>query len=410
MKKWLSLLIAVCLVSAVLTGCGQKEEEAQETTEITRGDLITGVSVSGNLEMPHRTDLSFGTMGTVVEVLVEEGNSVEEGQTLARLDAQALELGVEMAKARCASAQAAYEMADEKLMATIYPHYYDTYVYDQAGTWMALKDAHADLDELRRLLTEGEEQEVQDMLDMVEANIVKAKDRSGTRPWELPLSVKLAELQVDEAQASVDMAKLELESARLELDKTVIVAPFNGVVADVTISEGQEISSMTYANPAIRLIDPSEIEMDGVIDEIDIANVEMGQEVIVTLDALPDREIGGKVTFISQAGMIQAGVVSYKATITLEELDGKLRDGMSATADIVIERRDGVLLIANRAIQGSWDSPWVEVVAGEQGEQVEQRQITLGLSDGIKTEVLSGLVEGEQVVFPESQLPFRMFG
>ena len=206
------------------------------------------------------------------------------------------------------------------------------------------------------------------------------------------------------------MARLELESARLELDKTVIVTPFDGVVADVTISEGQEISSMTYANPAIRLIDPSDIEMDGVIDEIDIANVEMGQEVIITLDALPDREIGGKVTFISQAGMIQAGVVSYKATITLEELDGKLRDGMSATADIVIERRDGVLLIPNRAIQGSWDSPWVEVVVGEQGEQVEQRQITLGLSDGIRTEVLSGLVEGEQVVFPESQLPFRMFG
>ena len=103
-------------------------------------------------------------------------------------------------------------------------------------------------------------------------------------------------------------------------------------------------------------------------------------------------------------------MVSYKATITLDELDEKLRDGMSATADIVIERRDGVLLIPNRAIQGSWESPWVEVVAGEQGEQVEQRQITLGLSDGISTEVLSGLVEGEEVVFPESQLPFRMFG
>jgi len=407
MKKWLSLLIAVCLVSAVLTGCGQKEEKTQETTEITRGDLIIGGSGSGNLELPHRPDLSFGTTGTVGEGRVEEGDSVEEGQTLARLDAQALELSVEMAKARCAAVQAAYEMADEKLMSTIYPHYYYAYIYDQAGTWMALKDAHADLDELRRLIAEGEQQEVQDMLDMVEANIVKAKDRAGTRPWELPLSVKLAELQVDEAKASLDMAKLELESARLELDKTVIVATFDGVVADVAISEGQEISSMTYANPAIRLIDPSEIEMDGVIDEIDIANVGMGQEVIITLDALPDREIGGKVTFISQAGTIQAGVVSYKATITLEELDEKLRDGMSATADIVIERRDGVLLIPNRAIQGSWDSPWVEVVAGE---QVEQRQITLGLGDGIRTEVLSGLVEGEEVVFPESQLPFRMFG
>ncbi|MCK4581001.1 MAG: HlyD family efflux transporter periplasmic adaptor subunit, partial [Dehalococcoidia bacterium] len=161
------------------------------------------------------------------------------------------------------------------------------------------------------------------------------------------------------------------------------------------------------AGPAIRLIDPGRIEMEGVIDEIDVAHVELGQEANISLDALPDREIEGQVTFISQAGTVQAGVVSYRTTIALRETDGKLRDGMSATADIVIDRRENVVLIPNRAIRGSWDSPIVEVVVD--GE-VERRQITLGLSDGIDTEVLSGLEEGEMVVFPESQLPFRMFG
>ncbi|MBE9513979.1 MAG: efflux RND transporter periplasmic adaptor subunit [Chloroflexi bacterium] len=406
MKRCVALAMMVCLAGTVLGGCAGREDIAQETTEVARGDLEIIVSVNGNLEMPHKMDLSFGTVGTVVEVLVEEGDSVRDGQTLARLDARSLELAVEMALARCEAAQAEYEMADERLMNTIYPHYYDTYVYDLPGTWMALKDAQGDLDEARKLLEEGKNTEAHTMLDLVEADLTKAKEKSKTRPWELPLSVKLAELQTDQAKASLDLAKLELASASLELEKATIVATFDGIVAEVMIKEGEELSAMA-AGPAIRLIDPGRIEMEGVIDEIDVAHVELGQEANISLDALPDREIEGQVTFISQAGTVQAGVVSYRTTIALRETDGKLRDGMSATADIVIDRREDVLLIPNRAIRGSWDSPIVEVVVD--GE-VERRQITLGLSDGIDTEVLSGLEEGEMVVFPESQLPFRMFG
>jgi HlyD family secretion protein len=216
------------------------------------------------------------------------------------------------------------------------------------------------------------------------------------------------ELQADEANVSLDMAKLELANARLELAKAAIVAPFDGIAAEVTINEGQELSAMTYANPAVHLIDPSEIEMSGVIDEIDIAKVKLGQEADIILDALPGKEVKGKVTFISQAGTVQAGVVSYKTTITIEHPDKELRDGMSATAEIIIDRRDNVLLIPNRAIQGSWDNPWVEVVIGE---EIEKREITLALSDGVNTEVLSGLEEGEKVVLPPvTQFPFMPFG
>jgi HlyD family secretion protein len=196
-------------------------------------------------------------------------------------------------------------------------------------------------------------------------------------------------------------------AARLELEKATIVAPFNGVAAEVLIDEGQQLSSMTYANPAVRLIDPSDIEMSGMIDEIDIASVELGQEAEITLDALPGKELKGEVSFISQAGTIQAGVVSYKTTIVLTTPDEDIRDGMSATAEIITDRREGVLLIPNRAIQGSWESPWVEVLA-EEG--TEERSVTLGMSDGIRTEVLSGLELSEEVVLPAAQLPFSMFG
>jgi len=393
MKKWLALIIAICLVSAVFTGCARSQSAVQETTEVIRGDLTIGVSVSGNLEMPHKTDLSFGTTGMVAEVLVSEGDSVVKGQTLARLDARTLELNVEMR-------QAEYEMAENKLMQTIYPRYTNTYATDLPGTWLALEEAQDNLEEAQELLEQGKTEEAQALLEQVEANLDKAQKKSQSRTWALPLSVKLVELQADQAKAALDVAKLELA-------KATITAPFDGIVADIYINEGQQLSTMTYANPAICLVDPSEIKMNGVVDEIDISNVKLGQEADIILDALPDKEVMGRVTFISQAGIVQAGVVSYKTIITLENPDEELRDGMSATAGIITDCHENVLLIPNRAIQGSLENPLVEVVVDE---QTEQRRVTLGLSDGIVTEVLSGLEEGERVIFPESQLPFSMFG
>jgi len=407
MKKWLIPIIAICLVSAVFTGCASSESNAQETAEVIRGDLTISVSVSGNLEMPHKTDLSFGTTGMVAVVLVDEGDRVVKGQLLAELEASSLELSVEMAQYRCEAAQVEYEMAENKLVQTIYPHYTSIYATDLPGAWLALEEAENNLKEAQELLEQGKTEEAQALLELVESSITKAQKKSQSRTWAVPLSVKLAELQVDGAKAALDIAKLELAKARVELGKAIITASFDGIVADIYINEGQQLSSMTYANPAICLLDPSEIKMNGVIDEIDISKVKLGQEADIILDALPDKEVRGRVTFISQAGTIQTGVVSYKTIITLENPDEELRDGMSATAEIILDRHENVLLIPNRAIQGSWDSPWVEVLANE---QVEQRRVELGLSDGVKTEVLSGLEEGESVIFPKSQLPFRMFG
>lgn len=376
MKKWLIVVTVICLVSVFFTGCGSSENEVQETAEAMRGDLVISVDVSGNLEMPRKVDLSFGTSGMVEAIMVEEGDRVVEGENLTKLDAPSLEASV--------------AMAELNLEQTIYPYYSYTHARDVPGIWLALDEAKDDLEEAQELLDEGKIDEAQLLLEQVEQSLDKAKEKSKSRVWSLPLSVKMVELQLDQAQA--------------ELDKTIITAPFDGIVAAVYIREGQQLSAMTYANPAISLIDPSEIKMNGVIDEIDVPKVKLGQEAIVILDALPDKEVKGRITFISPESTTEMGVVFYKTTITLENPDEELKDGMSATAEIIIEQHDDVLLIPNRAIQGSWENPFVEVVTDE---QIEKRQISIGLSDGIYTEVLSGLEEGEEVILPQaSQLPF----
>jgi len=210
-------------------------------------------------------------------------------------------------------------------------------------------------------------------------------------------STDIAEANWETAKLNLEIAKLNLESAKLNLDKAVIVAPFDGVVADISITEGEEISTAALATPAISLVDTGEMEMKGYIDELDVATVKLNQEANITLDALPDEEVKGSVTFISPIGTVRAGIVSYATTITLENPIAELKDGMSATAEVVVERRDDVLLIPNTVIQGTLENPKVVVLAG--GKQ-EERQITLGLSDGFNTEVLSGLEEGEEVVVP----------
>ena len=343
MKKRRILIVVICLVvigivlGVVFGGRSSREDTPPDTVAVTRGDILRTVLVDGSLVMPNKAYLSFGATGTVAEVLVDEGNNVTKGQVLARLDAPSLESSVEMAELQV-------EIAEAQVRAA-------------------------------------------------RAQYEKAQDLPGVDEDAAKVSWEIARL-------NLEIAELSLESAELNLEKAVIVAPFDGVVADTSITEGKEISTATLATPAISLVDTSEIEMPGFIDEIDIAMVQPGQEANILLDALPDEEVKGEVAFISPVGTIRAGVVSYGTTITLENPVAELRDGMSATAEIIIERRDDVLFVPNRAIRGTLENPTVLVLVDE---QEEEREITLGLTDGINTEVLSGLEEEEKVILPTSE-------
>jgi macrolide-specific efflux system membrane fusion protein len=230
----------------------------------------------------------------------------------------------------------------------------------------------------------------------LQVKIAEAQVRAARAQYEAS-STDITEANWEIAKLTLKIEKLSLESAELNLDKAVIVAPFNGVVADISITEGEGISTAALATPAISLVDTSEIEMQGYIDELDVASVKLAQAANITLDALPNEQVTGSVTFISPISTVRAGIVSYATTITLENPSAELKDGMSATAEVVVERRDNVLLIPNAVIQGTLQNPTVVVLVDG---QKEERQITLGLSDGFNTEVLSGLEEGEEVVVP----------
>ncbi len=353
MKKRAALITTICVVcvgivvGVVLTRRGSSEA-TPDTVAVTRGDIVRTVLVDGNLEMPNKAYLSFGVTGTVTEVLVAEGNNVTEGQVLARLDAPSLQSSVDVAELQV-------KIAEEQV-----------------------KQARARYEIAKDNLDQGVPGQSEDVLE---------------------LNVDIAKSAWEAAKLSLESLKLQLESAELNLEKAEIVAPFDGVIVDINITEGKELSTATLATPAISLVDTSEIQMRGSIDEIDIATVKVGQPASITLDALPDDEVNGEVAFISLVGTTLVGVVSYDTTITVENPTAALRDGMTATAEVIIERRDDVLFIPNRALRGTWQNPKVLVfVDGQQ----EEREVTLGLTNGTNTEILSGLEEGEKVVLPAS--------
>ncbi len=204
--------------------------------------------------------------------------------------------------------------------------------------------------------------------------------------------------RVELAEAQLEAAEQAVAEAQKQIDEATIAAPFNGVVASVDAKEGDVVPPPTVASQTvIHLIDLTTTELDAEVDEIDIAEVKPGQRAIIELDALPALQLEGKVISISVLPKVEAGVVTYEVKIGFDvPPDLQLKVGMSADADIVIIEQTDVLLVPDRAIiKDSQGNPMVEVLVNE---EIEERPVVVGISDGFDTEIIDGLNEGEVVV------------
>ncbi len=234
---------------------------------------------------------------------------------------------------------------------------------------------------------------------------VAAEDQAQKNLDDLEEQIALGEMKVSAARASVSQAEKAVElaletlvNARKDLDEATIEAPFSGVVAGVFAKDGDLVPSPTAApRPVIRLIDPTTMELMVEVDEIDIPEVRPGQDVRITLDALPGREFSGAVAAVYPVPRELGGVVVYDVKIEFAVPEGvSVRVGMSASSDIILARRENVLLVPSRAIrEDSEDNTYVTVpVNGE----TEKRPVVPGVSDGFMTEIVSGLQEGDTIL------------
>ena len=220
-------------------------------------------------------------------------------------------------------------------------------------------------------------------LDTAEYNLKQLKKR-----------LSLTSDRVELAQSQVDVAELGIDEAQKQLERATIIAPFDGIVASVGADEGDTVS---VQNIIIYLIDPGSMELKAGVDEIDIPSIRQGQKAVIDVDALPDLQIEGEVTSISTVPIVQTGLVTYEVTISLDiPEDSEVKVGMSATADIIIDKRSNVLLVPNRAIKQ--DSEENSIVKITVNGEVQEKAVVIGISDGTQTEIIDGLSEGETIV------------
>jgi len=378
-------LLCLALVGAVACPAPDGEGSADvNLVEVVRGDLSVIVSGSGNITVSQDASLAFGTGGKVEAVYVEAGDEVSQGDVLAELDTGILELS--LAQAELALSTAEYNLDKTQQ------------VY-----------AKPDIAAARAAVSQATEYLQYAQLMLGDANSIEDIEYWELEVYQAEVNLAAAEQRLDDMLAGGDSAevtlrRLEVAAARQalaqaqkDLAEATISAPFDGIVGAVYVDEGDIIPPPTMApTVVIYFITPTSLELKAEVDEIDIPAVEIGQDVVIEVDAIADDLFEGTVSSISPVPVIQAGLVLYEVTISLTiPADAGVMVGMSATADIVIAQSQDTLLVPERAVGTDEDGNtvvWVSV-----GGELEQRAVVVGVSDGFQTEILEGLSEGDMV-------------
>lgn len=398
---------------------------------VQHGDLTSSIYASGNLVYSTSEQLTFESAGTVEGVYVENDDTVKQGEVLARLDSksiESLEEAVAQARINLRDAQEGLENAQNPYSEPDIAEARDAVERAQAELLDAqergpirIADAQYEIEKAQGSYGESiskfmggkislsELEQAERSLEIAELNLEMVKLNVDNSLSDAESKLANAEENLQEMLDGADslviaLKQSELASARAAQDDALaqlelakegypVVAPFDGVVANINVEPGDEVNANTVV---IELVDSSAFEVSAIVDEIDVAMLTVGQPATLILDAIPDRDFSGNVSSISAFAQSQSGVVSYPITVSLATPDDvQLREGMSATATIEIELSSNALLVPSSAIGGTGNTAMIMVMVDG---QPQPRLVTLGATDGVQTEVVTGLEEGDEVI------------
>jgi macrolide-specific efflux system membrane fusion protein len=362
------------------------------TTTVSRGTVRSTVSASGTIESSETVGASFTTSGTVTDILVEVGDPVRSGQVLARVDDSSAQAELQSATASASSAAAGVTSAQAGVTSA------------QAGATSAqatLSSAQEDLRELRH-----SEEATDAQIAQAEAQVASAR----LQLQQARASVTSANAQVEQARASVTSANAQVEQAREAVSDAVLRAPIAGTVIEVRGTVGQDAgatgtaadtssdstsSTSSDTSGFIVISNTEDLQVSANFSESDTVTLRVGQRAAVTLNAMPDVTIRGRVTAIDETSTTVNQVVNYNVTIELDDVPRDVRIGQTVVAEVVTGRALDVLLVPSSAVQTAGGQTTVTVVRNEQ--QVAT-PVETGLEGDQFTEIVSGLSEGDEVV------------
>ncbi|HYX68216.1 MAG TPA: efflux RND transporter periplasmic adaptor subunit [Terriglobales bacterium] len=380
----LLIVLVVIAVSAFTRGGGKIDPS--KLAKVEKGDLAKSVVATGKIEPITKVEIKSKASGIVQKLYVDFDDKVKDGQLLAELDKEQIQAQVRSAEAALAAAQ-----ANERAAA--------------ADLERAKVDAESpDLPMLQRAYERAQQMAKDGVVsqssldDAQKAYVLATNKRDMARAQLVTNKAKLAQ-----AQAQVQQAQAALTSAQEDLHYATITAPIAGTVLSRDVEVGDAVSSILVLGSSATLVmtlgDTSEVYVKGKVDESDIGKVYLGQPARIKVESFKDKTFYGKVTKIAPMGVEKDNVTTFEVRVSIDNPGGELKALMTANAEIILDEHKGVLMVPEGALIYDKDKKAsVQVPDPSAKGGMRKVAVSIGISNGVKTEVLSGLKEGEQVV------------
>jgi len=365
-NRFKAAVILAVIVGLVVMGVrlvkNRNQQPQIQTQKLERGTIISSISASGQILTANIVNITTNTKGLAKRVYVKDGDKVWAGQKL-------MELTLDSdAQQKATAAWASYLSAKNNLdsaQVTLYSLQSQEFAANQK----LINDAVA------RGLKTDDPTYIQENADWLAAE-AKYKNQQNV---------------ITQSQASVSSAWLSYQSV-----SSVIAAPISGTITNLTYAEGMSLSASSDTSQRIAVIESEGTPMATFnISEIDVSKVRPGQKATIKLDSLSDKTFTGQVITVDKIGATTSGVTNYPVIIKFDSGASEILPNMSATANIILEVKDNVLLVPSSAVQKQNDQNVVQVMKGEQEQTVD---VEVGLISDTQTEILSGLSEGDEVV------------
>ncbi len=311
---------------------------------------------------------------------------MKTGQVLADLDKEQLQASVAESRANLEAAEAAQQAAEAS---------YQKNLVDAEGPDVPfLKN---DVDRAHDLYKQG----------LIALNVMQDAEKNYqlglNRQSSAVRAAQMSKAQVSQSKAQVAQAKAALDNAEENLRYSTITSPMNGVVLSKDVEVGDAVSSIlvlgSQATLVMTLGDTSEVYVRGKVDEADIGKVYLGQEARIVVESFKDKKFEGRVTKIAPLGQEKDNVTTFEVRVSIQNPGGELRANMSANAEIILEEKKSVLLIPEGAVIFDKDKNASVEIADPSGTDGRKKlAVKLGITNGVKAEVLSGLNEGQKVI------------
>lgn len=404
------------------------------TTTATLGTVEQTVGLSGNLTPQNQSDLDFGVSAKVTAVNVTVGQNVTQGQVLATEDTTTLQAQLAQANATVASAQAklavdqqssgqslsqdstqlsndrqaganqavlddetvnqacdAYE--SDMQQSTAICSYPSSYPREQSAVCGSNANASCQKDFNTYLSARFKAQQ-----DSNQSSATIAKDEEAYSNASLGSASSAAQVLSD--QATIATAQASLTSIQQEIASATLTAPTNGEVAEVNVTTGQEVqgtgssSSSTSTTHDIIVLTPGLFSVTGDVSDAQIAEIANGQRALVTPAGGGDT-LQAHVTSVAAVATISSGVATYSVTVSIDNPELSLRDGMSATVSVVVNEVSNVITVPTSAVHTTSAGSYVNVLVNGVSTQ---ETVTVGAADATRTQILSGINQGDTIV------------